>query len=290
MIELIDGGFGERTTFRVGGTAGRVIEVDDREDLIDAVGRGIAMPVFVLGRGSNTLVADEGFQGTVVHLGDGFAGIDVDPTSGLIVAGGAADLPVVARRSVEAGLTGFEWAVGVPGSVGGATKMNAGGHGSDMAASLREATVIDLSTGAITRRDPASLDLAYRSSSIAPHEAVLEIKLSLDRGDPVEGRARLREIVRWRREHQPGGANCGSVFTNPPGDSAGRLIEAAGLKGVEMGTASVSAKHANFIQASAGGRADDVARLIEHIVETVEEREGVRLRSEVKMIGFGRDS
>jgi UDP-N-acetylmuramate dehydrogenase len=290
MIEQIDGGFGERTTFRVGGTAARVLEVDDREDLVDAVRRGVSPPIFVLGRGSNTLVADEGFSGTVVHLGEGFAGIDIDAATGHIVAGGAADLPVVARRSVEAGLTGFEWAVGVPGSIGGATRMNAGGHGSDMAASLVEVTVMDLITGTIASRPAASLDLAYRSSSIAPHEAVLEVHLVLDQGDPATGREQLREIVRWRRAHQPGGANCGSVFTNPPGDSAGRLIEAAGLKGIEMGTASVSAKHANFIQASAGGRADDVARLIDHIIEIVEEREGVRLRSEVKMIGFGRGS
>lgn len=279
--------FGERTTFRVGGTASSWVELDDPSSLRSlAENGGLRAPIYVLGRGSNTLVADSGFSGTVVHLGPGFAGIEVDDRSFQLRVGGAADLPVIARRSVEAGLQGFEWAVGVPGSLGGAIRMNAGGHGSDMAATTLEVSVVDLTTGVMRTRTHDELTFSYRSSTIAPTDLVVEARLQLSPGDPAEGRERLKEIVRWRREHQPGGANCGSVFTNPLGDSAGRLIDAAGLKGYRIGTAEVSEKHANFIQADSGGRGDDVAAVISSVADQVEARSGIRLMSEVKMVGF----
>ena len=279
--------FGERTTFRVGGTASSWVELDDPSSLRSlAENGGLRAPIYVLGRGSNTLVADSGFSGTVVHLGPGFAGIEVDDRSFQLRVGGAADLPVIARRSVEAGLQGFEWAVGVPGSLGGAIRMNAGGHGSEMAATTLEVSVVDLTTGVTRTATHDDLMFSYRSSSIAPTDLVVEALLQLSPGDPAEGRERLKEIVRWRREHQPGGANCGSVFTNPLGDSAGRLIDAAGLKGYRIGTAEVSEKHANFIQADSGGRGDDVAAVISSVVDQVEARSGIRLVSAVKMVGF----
>ena len=277
--------FGARTTLRVGGEAARVIDIASFEEL-ERVVEELAphTPVFVLGRGSNTLVSDAGFPGIVLHLGEGFSDISIEGTT--VRSGAAVDLPVLARRSVEAGLAGFEWAVGVPGSVGGAVAMNAGGHGSDMAASVVEVTVMDLDTGAITQRDREGLTFSYRHSSIGQRELVLAARLELRIGDQEASRSLLREIVKWRREHQPGGANCGSVFTNPDGDSAGRLIEAAGLRGRRHGTAAVSDKHANFIQADAGGAADDVAALMEEVVQSVEKSSGVRLRSEVRLVGF----
>jgi len=278
--------FGSRTTYRVGGVADRLVEVESVDDLAEAVEAASTGAVFVLGRGSNTLVSDHGFPGTVVHLGEAFATIDIDVASCSVVAGAAADLPVVSRRTVEAGLSGFEWAVGVPGSVGGAVRMNAGGHGSDMAASLVAAEVLDLRSGERLVLGVDDLHYAYRSSSIEPHHLVLSATLALSPGDPASGRAVLRDIVRWRRAHQPGGANCGSVFTNPSGDSAGRLIEAAGLKGHRRGSAAVSEKHANFIQADAGGSADDVAALIDEVAAAVERASGVRLESEVRRVGF----
>ena len=277
--------FGARTTLRVGGEAAELVEVGDIEELERlAVSIGSDRAVYVLGRGSNTLVADAGFDGVVIQLGEGFAQIAIDDRR--VEAGGAADLPVVARRSVEAGLTGFEWAVGVPGSLGGAVAMNAGGHGSDMASCLIEAEVIELGTGERRRLSTAELDFGYRRSAIGARQVVISATLELAPGDREEGRARLREIVAWRRANQPGGANCGSVFANPPGSSAGALIDAAGLKGATHGSASVSEKHANFIQAQAGGSGDDVAALMLELVEEVAATSGVELHSEVRLVGF----
>jgi UDP-N-acetylmuramate dehydrogenase len=188
---------------------------------------------------------------------------------------------------VAAGLQGFEWAVGVPGSVGGAVRMNAGGHGSDMAATLTRVHVLDLHSGEDGWVPTAALDLGYRRSSLGDHQLVLAAELALAPGDRHRGEALLSEIVQWRRDHQPGGANAGSVFTNPPDDSAGRLIEAAGAKGLRLGTARVSDKHANFIQADEGGRADDVYALMGEVADRVWRVSGVRLHPETRLIGFG---
>jgi UDP-N-acetylmuramate dehydrogenase len=130
------------------------------------------------------------------------------------------------------------------------------------------------------------LDLSYRHSSIGPDDVVVEASYLLERGDAAVSAARIREIVRWRREHQPGGQNAGSVFTNPPGDSAGRLVEAAGLKGFRIGSAAVSEKHANFIQADPDGSAEDVRRVIDVVRARVAERLSVELRTELKLVGF----
>ena len=279
-------------TYRVGGAASLFVEVVSLEDLDavrDAV-RGTGVAILAVGRGSNLLVADAGFAGLALHLGEAFAAVNVSGTS--VVAGGAALLPVAARQTVRAGLTGFEWAVGVPGSVGGAVRMNAGGHGSDMAASLVVADVYDLaSPGGGPQRWPAErLRLGYRHSALEPGQVVVGAELSLTPGDAAGSAATLTEIVRWRRSHQPGGQNAGSVFANPPGDSAGRLIEAAGLKGHRLGKAQVSTRHANFIQADPDGSADDVAALIRWVQHQVEDRFGVRLRPENHLVGFAPDA
>jgi UDP-N-acetylmuramate dehydrogenase len=246
--------------------------------------RASGLPTLVVGKGSNLLVADAGFPGVAVVLGEAFAAVDVDGTS--VRAGGAAALPVVARRTVRAGLTGFEWAVGVPGSIGGAVRMNAGGHGSDMAATLVAARVVDLRTGADTEVAAADLDLGYRRSNVTAAHVVVAATLGLAPGDRAAGERTLSEIVAWRRANQPGGQNAGSVFTNPPGDSAGRLIDAAGCKGLRVGTVEVSTKHANFFQADAGGSADDVVALMTEVRRRVLEHAGVDLHPETRMIGF----
>lgn len=277
---------GEASTYRVGGPAALMLVVDDVADLVflaDVV-RQTGVDVLVVGNGSNLLVSDAGYPGLVVRLGDGLAGVDVDGTS--VTAGGAALLPVVARRSVKAGLTGFEWAVGVPGSIGGAVRMNAGGHGSDMAASLRRVRVFDIRTGEDVWVESAALDLGYRRSGITRDQVVVAATLDLTTGDPEAGQAELSEIVRWRRANQPGGQNAGSVFTNPDGDSAGRLIDAAGAKGHRVGTAQVSDKHANFIQADPDGSADDVFALMVAVRDAVEAHAGVRLHPETILVGF----
>lgn len=286
---------GPLTTYRVGGAAAVAVRVLDEDDL-EAVARArrvSALPVLVVGRGSNLLVSDAGFAGIAVILDpDAYGDVTVDGTS--VTAAAAVPLPALARRSADAGLTGLEWAVGVPGSVGGAVRMNAGGHGSETRQHLRRVRIADLDHGEerplVGERPVSALDLRYRHSALAATDVVLEATFELAPGDVEESRAQIREIVRWRREHQPGGQNAGSVFTNPggpgPEGSAGWLIEQAGLKGFRHGTAAVSPKHANFIQAEPGGSADDVAALIAEVAERVAARFGVELRTEVRMVGF----
>ncbi len=249
------------TTYRVGGPAALFLTVETAADLdlLALVASETDIDILVVGNGSNLLVCDAGFPGLAVHLGGEFADIDVDGT--IVRAGAAALLPVVARRTASAGLTGFEWAVGVPGSVGGAVRMNAGGHGSDMAETLVGVRVMDLRTGKDGEVPAADLDLGYRRSAIGTRDLVLGATIGLRRGDRAAAEAEVSEIVRWRRANQPGGQNAGSVFTNPAGDSAGRLVEAAGAKGRRHGSAQVSSKHANFIQSDADGSADDVFAL-----------------------------
>lgn len=282
---------GPMTTYRVGGPARWWVQVDDAEELVRAacalaaLGPTVVVPVLVVGRGSNLLVCDDGFPGLALHLGEGFATVEVDGTS--VAAGGAASLPVVARRTVAAGLAGFEWAVGVPGSIGGAVRMNAGGHGADMAASLVGVRLVDLATGEDTEVAAADLDLSYRHSAVGHTQVVVRADLQLALGSVADGEAELAEIVRWRREHQPGGQNAGSVFTNPDGDSAGRLIDRAGCRGLRIGTAEVSTKHANFFQADPGGSADDVFALMVEVARRVRAHAGVTLHPETRMVGFG---
>jgi len=277
---------GPLTTYRVGGPAAALVVLDRPEDarVLADVLAGCPVDVVVIGMGSNLLVSDDGFDGIAVTLGTGFATIDIDSTT--VTAGAAAKLPVVARTTVAAGLTGFEWAVGVPGSIGGAVRMNAGGHGSDMRDSLLDIRVLDLRAGTVRRRPAHELDLGYRTSALAASDLVLSVRLSLTPGDPEVGRAEIAEIVQWRREHQPGGPNAGSVFTNPAGDSAGRLIDTAGLAGLRIGSAEVSTKHANFIQVDPGGRAADVRRVMDEVRRLVAQTHGVDLHAETVMIGF----
>ena len=281
-----DAPLGALTTYRVGGPAALLARVEDDADVaaVAAAVGATGVDVVVVGKGSNLLVADAGFPGLALVLGDGFAGIEVDGTD--VRAGGAAALPVVARRTVAAGLTGFEWAVGVPGSMGGAVRMNAGGHGSDMAAVLGRVRVVDLRSGEDGWVPARTLALGYRTSSVAPHQLVVAAELHLAPGDVERGQAELAEIVAWRRANQPGGPNAGSVFTNPPGDSAGRLIDAAGGKGRRHGSAEVSTKHANFIQADEGGRAADVLALMGELQALVRRAAGVELHAETRLVGF----
>jgi UDP-N-acetylmuramate dehydrogenase len=205
---------------------------------------------------------------------------------GDVRAGAALSLPVLARRTAAAGLRGLEWAVGVPGSVGGAIRMNAGGHGSDTASTLVRVRWVDLTTGSVHEAPAERLGFDYRHADLAPTDVVVAGVHRLEPGPPEQGRAAIDTVVRWRRENQPGGSNAGSVFTNPPGDSAGRLVDECGLKGYRIGSAEVSVKHANFIQADPAGSADDVERLILHVQATVAEATGVVLRPEVRLVGF----
>lgn len=277
---------GPETTYRVGGAArvGVTLAVDADVAALAEVVAASGTEVMAVGKGSNLLVADGGFDGVAVWLSPGFDWVEID---GLDVnAGAAAGLPVLARQSAAAGLTGFEWAVGVPGSLGGAVRMNAGGHGSDIAASLIHAEVADLRGGAVERWDRPRLELGYRRSALADHHLVLGAELGLYAGDAAASQAQIAEIVAWRRENQPGGQNAGSVFTNPDGDSAGRIIDAAGLRGLRVGTASVSEKHANFFIADRGGSADDLHALMGEVFARVRAKFDVALVPETRLVGF----
>lgn len=312
---------GPLTTYRVGGRAAVAVTVAAPAD-VAAVALAVTasgLPVLAVGRGSNLLIADGGFPGIAVVMagsagqvskalaGDRgrsrggdldarFLAIDIEAVSddrAEVVAGAGVPLPTLARRSAEAGLRGLEWAVGVPGSVGGGIRMNAGGHGSDMAASVVAVTIADLTARpgepdrpVTERRSLEALAYGYRRSSIRPTDLVLDARFATRPGDAEDARRTIHEIVAWRREHQPGGQNAGSVFTNPVGDSAGRLIEMAGQKGRRWGSAMVSTKHANFIQADPDGSADDVAALIDQVRMAVQAETGVELHTEVRMIGF----
>ncbi len=283
----IDHPLGALTTYRVGGDAQMFVEVESSADLeaLASVVRLHRVAVASIGRGSNLLVSDDGFDGLVIRLGSAFETVEELEDFGVRV-GAASSLPAVARRVTAQGLTGFEWAVGVPGSIGGAVRMNAGGHGSDMAACVSRARVVSLGSGVASIVENAELRFGYRSSAIGGDDVVEWAELQLSEGDPVSGEELLSEIVRWRREHQPGGQNAGSVFTNPDNDSAGRLIDQAGLKGTRIGSAEVSVKHANFIQVDQYGRASDVVELMRAIVQRVHAHSGVMLRPETQMLGF----
>ena len=296
----LDVPLGALTTYRVGGNAAVLVDAGSEQDLqvlADALatsGAAGRVSVLVLGKGSNLLVADSGFHGLVVRPGGALGGLVVqgadDPVSGTLVrAGGALGLPVLARRTVEAGLQGLEWAVGIPGSVGGALKMNAGGHGADTASCIVRYRTVDLSGQGGGEADASRLELGYRSSTLSDAEVVVWADFAVRRGAREAGKALVSEIVRWRREHQPGGSNAGSVFTNPLDDSAGRLVEAVGLKGFRLGSARVSEKHGNFILADDGGAASDVVALMAHVRRKVAVATGILLRPEVKLVGFAPD-
>jgi UDP-N-acetylmuramate dehydrogenase len=276
------------TTYRLGGPAALFARPRSLDELlaIAAVAGDEALPVLVIGRGSNMLVADRGFAGIAVSLDAWRDDIEIEGTE--VRAGAAVALPVLARRTAAAGLTGFEWAVGVPGSIGGAVRMNAGGHGSDMTASLRGVHIVDLLTTRQGWLEAASLGLRFRGSDLADHQVVVDAVLDLQFGDPDDGETAISEIVRWRREHQPGGQNAGSVFVNPvPGElAAAQLIDGLGLRGTAVGGAFVSDKHANFIQAGDGATAADVRAVMEFVRGEVFEKTGFLLRSEVRLVGF----
>lgn len=281
--------FGKKTTYRVGGTVRALLTLSSMQDLSELGSEitTVGMPIFMLGNGSNLLVADGEHEVLGIVLQGDFESYTVtqDADGVLVTAGAGIDLPVLARRLSAEGIVGFEWAVGVPGTIGGACVMNAGGHGSDMSANVESVTT--WSAGTLQQWSLNDLVFGYRSSALGSSDIVLSASLRLTKGDVEESKKKLSEIVTWRRENQPGGQNAGSVFANPENDHAGRLIEAAGLKGARKGSAVVSQKHANFIIVDSDGSANDVYELMKFIQERVVESSGVLLHSEHHFLGLG---
>jgi UDP-N-acetylmuramate dehydrogenase len=273
------------TTMRVGGPADLFVVAHNRMELRALIrfAHARALPYVLLGRGSDVVISDRGVRGLVIQ--DRAEGSRIEGERYVAEAG--VPMARAATETQQAGLTGLEFGLAIPGTVGGAVWANAGAHESDVAAILEWADVL-VADGTEARLPVADLALAYRDSRLKrePREIVLAASFRLSGADADTVKARLDDIRRWRREHQPLGIpSAGSTFKNPAGDSAGRLIEAVGLKGRRVGGASVSEKHANFIVNDQRGTATDVRRLVDEVRDTVEERHGVRLEEEVVFVG-----
>lgn len=278
---------GPMTTYKAGGPARWLATIGSRADLGRVIESGLTgdVPILVLGRGSNLVVSDSGFDGLVVRLEGAFFSTEIDGPD--VTAGGATPLPRLARSAVDAGVLGLEFFVGVPGSVGGAVRQNAGCFGVETIDRLLTATIVDLRSGELREEGPGELELAYRHSNVAAHDLVVDATFTGELGDPEQGRKLMREITRWRRDHQPGGTlNAGSVFKNPATIPAGQLIDELGLKGISVGDVSVSSKHANFFVAGPEATAEDIRRLVRLVKDTVLERSGTNLETEIQFVGF----
>jgi UDP-N-acetylmuramate dehydrogenase len=280
------------TTFRLGGPARLFLRAESGEDLV-VLGDVLAatgLPLLVLGRGSNLLVADAGWPGVVLNLGQRMRSIAVDGSE--VEAGGAAPLPSLAARSAAASLGGLAFAVAIPGSVGGGVRMNAGAHGSELGDRLVWAEVVDLAAGGAAkpvRSKPDELGLSYRRSGLSRTAVVTAARFACEPAPDERVRAEIAEARRWRRDNQPvNQPNCGSVFANPLPLAAGQVVERLGMKGERCGGASISEVHANFIVAAEGARSADVLALIRRAMRRARDELGVQLRTEVQLVGdFG---
>lgn len=276
------------TTYRIGGPARfyvRVGSIGALTHLVELCERE-GIPWVVIGRGSNLLVADEGFPGVVISLGRDFRTFRVDAERNRIVAGAGVLLSAVVQEAFRRSLAGLEFAVGTPGTVGGAVRMNAGSR--DEWIGARVATVTTFAPGVgLSRRGGSEFSRGYRTSSLAPEETVLECELAVEPADPFYIRGKMEANLARRKKAQPmNEACCGSVFRNPQGASAAALIEQLGLKGTRVGGAQVSELHANFIINTGEATAHDVRGLISHIATKVYEAYGIRLQPEVRFLGF----
>jgi UDP-N-acetylenolpyruvoylglucosamine reductase len=277
------------TTVRTGGPADFFARVDREEGLLELLGwaQDEEIRVGVVGSGSNLLVADDGFRGLALKLEGDLATIERHDAR--VVCGGGARLPSAAAKAAGWGLSGLEFGVNIPGTVGGAVKMNANAYGGELARTLEWVDVC--SASGRDRRSPGELGFEYRRSNLRPGEVVSRASFRLVDGDPVAIKATLAEMRRMRREAQPSGIKTfGSTFTNPEdpraeGRTAGQLLEAAGCRGMEHGGARFSAKHANFVENPGGATTADVLALMAEGRRRVHERFGVTLEPEVRVLG-----
>lgn len=302
-----------RTTFRIGGPADWLIEARTIAELIEAVrsARQWGVPIFILGNGSNILVRDAGFRGLVIENHGAQFWLDVaEPGKATLHVESGAALPGIANRMARQGWAGLEWAIGVPGTIGGAVVSNAGAHGACIADHFLKVSILD-ANNAVRELPKAELAFDYRTSRFkrVKSEIVLSADFELRRDDPSACLARMNEYTERRRRTQPTQASVGSMFKNPPNDpstdtfatlsawftlrsgkvlragSAGRLIDAAGLKGARVGNVEVSPVHANFFVNHGGATASDVLALIELVRKRVQEKFGIELELEIEIVG-----
>jgi UDP-N-acetylmuramate dehydrogenase len=275
----------ELTSFRIGGPADLFVNVEDEGELMHAKAAAYraSVPCFCLGAGTNLLVSDRGMRGLVVRLGDGFAKIKIDDTR--VVAGAGAAFGALVEAVVDRGLEGLEFGEGIPGTVGGGLVMNAGAFGGEIA------KVVTLVHGvteageaiALTKDD---VKFAYRRTELPNRFIITRVDFELARGDRAQLMTRVAELKAKRASRQPRGVpNAGSIFKNPPGNFAGKLLEGAGLKGTRLGGAAFSDQHANFIVNLGGAQAAEVLALIDMARNKVKEQSGVLLEPEVRLVG-----
>jgi UDP-N-acetylmuramate dehydrogenase len=275
------------TTMRVGGPADLFATVHNVHELRAVVrfARSRDIPLTLLGRGSDVVIADAGIRGLVVQ--NRAEGSRIDGDGATYTAESGVPMARAATETQKAGLSGLEFGLAIPGTVGGAVWANAGAHENDVAAIIEAADVL-LGDGTEGRLPAADLALTYRDSRFKtePADVVLGATFRLEPADATTIAGRLDEIRRWRREHQPLGIpSAGSAFRNPPGDSAGRLIDEAGLKGFRVGGAAISEKHANFIVNDQKGTAADVRAVLDRARDEVAKRFGVELVPEIQFLG-----
>jgi UDP-N-acetylmuramate dehydrogenase len=273
------------TSFRIGGPADLFVTVENDGELMTAMAAAHRheIPAMCLGAGTNLLISDRGVRGLVVKLGASFGRIVID--GGNVTAGAAMQFGAMVETVVDRGLAGLEFGEGIPGTVGGGLVMNAGAFGGEMArvVTLVHGVTIDGLARALTKDE---VNFAYRRTDLPPRFVITRVDFVLAHGDREELRARMMDLRSKRAARQPHGLpNAGSVFKNPPGNFAGRLLESVGLKGARMGGAAFSGQHANFIVNLGGARADEVRELIELARSRVMESTGVTLEPEVRLIG-----
>lgn len=276
----------EHTTFKVGGPADLYVVPESASEVRDVLlaCEEAGVDCFVLGRGSDLLVSDEGYRGVIIAVGDGLMGVSVDGTEMTCQAG--VDLREASEMACELGLSGLEFACGIPGSVGGACFMNAGAYGGCVADVLKCVRVL-APDGSMDVVEASELDMGYRKSRVASDGLiVLSATFGLERGDPERIRATMDDLMSRREEKQPLDLpSAGSTFKRPEGHFAGKLIMDAGLQGYRVGGAEVSRKHAGFVVNVGGATASDVHAVIEHVQDEVERQFGVRLEPEVRFLG-----
>ncbi|MBT9140584.1 MAG: UDP-N-acetylenolpyruvoylglucosamine reductase [Dehalococcoidia bacterium] len=273
------------TSFKIGGPADLFVEPVTMMELVIVLSilRQEEIPVYLLGSGTNLLVSDAGYRGAVVRLAGEFKQFVYENCC--VEAGAAVPLAWLASDAGQRGLAGLDFAAGIPGTVGGALVMNAGAHGSVIGDVLTEALILDekLRLHSFAAED---LGLFYRKSNITSGSVVCRVKLRLSQGEKEIQARKCGQYLRFRREHQPHQPNAGSIFKNPPHDFAGRLIEAAGLKGRRVGGAMISDLHANFIVNCGNASATDVRNLLEMAREEVARQFGVNLELEIRLLGY----
>lgn len=274
------------TTFRVGGEAQCFVRISDKEQLKKLIPylRQIEVPYFILGNGSNLLVSDKGYEGVILQIGNKMNTITVEGIH--IRAQAGALLSQIAKCAYDKGLTGFEFASGIPGSIGGGVVMNAGAYGGEMKQVVESVLVMDIQ-GEILELSGESMEFGYRTSIIKNRPfIVLEVCLKLEQGNKERIASDMEELAQKRREKQPlEYASAGSTFKRPEGYFAGKLIMDAGLRGYSIGGAQVSDKHCGFVVNTGRASATDVAEVISEVQERVKDKFGVSLETEVIFLG-----